>query len=172
MATDSIPLKLCGRKEKCVHPDGPLLYVQEFHRDKRSTDGLQWQCKRCLNKTSAEWRKKDKLIRPEKYKLLQARKRINRQKKGLCEHCGKPSRPGRTNCARCAEKSSIRRNPHRKYATDCVICGFPYSDVHHIDKDHNNNRPDNLISLCPNHHRMVHRNLLCILPPNRTRNSH
>ena len=38
----------------------------------------------------------------------------------------------------------------------CAICGWDLIvDVHHIDRNHNNNNPKNLIPLCPNHHRMT-----------------
>lgn len=32
-------------------------------------------------------------------------------------------------------------------------------DVHHIDKNRKNNEPENLIFVCPNHHREIHRRL-------------
>lgn len=43
---------------------------------------------------------------------------------------------------------------HKK---ECILCGFSaVVDVHHIDEDRNNNSPENLVPLCPNHHRMIH----------------
>lgn len=45
----------------------------------------------------------------------------------------------------------------KHYKQECTICGWGISvDVHHIDGDHNNDDPSNLIPLCPNHHRMAH----------------
>lgn len=39
----------------------------------------------------------------------------------------------------------------------CVICGFSkIVDMHHIDMNHDNNSPENLTALCPNHHKMAH----------------
>jgi hypothetical protein len=39
----------------------------------------------------------------------------------------------------------------------CVICGFDYIvEVHHNDCNKQNNSPENLIPLCPNHHKMFH----------------
>lgn len=39
----------------------------------------------------------------------------------------------------------------------CAICGFDkIVAIHHIDENHDNNNPHNLIPLCPNHHEMVH----------------
>lgn len=45
----------------------------------------------------------------------------------------------------------------------CAICGFDIIvDLHHKDKNKENNNKSNLIALCPNHHKMVHMNLLDI----------
>lgn len=39
----------------------------------------------------------------------------------------------------------------------CVICGEEkIVDVHHLDENRNNNKPDNLIPICPTHHRYWH----------------
>ena len=44
----------------------------------------------------------------------------------------------------------------------CVICGFDkIVEVHHLDENHNNNEPTNLVPLCPNHHQMVHSKWKC-----------
>lgn len=62
---------------------------------------------------------------------------------------------------------SIIRNLKKFYQGRCQICGCkPFADVncdltevHHIDyfsKSHNNNS-SNLIVLCPNHHRLIHK---------------
>jgi hypothetical protein len=43
----------------------------------------------------------------------------------------------------------------------CMACGYDIStDVHHWDKDVNHNQSDNLVLLCPNHHREVHIGLI------------
>lgn len=34
----------------------------------------------------------------------------------------------------------------------CAICGQPKPQLHHIDEDHDNHDPLNLLPLCPNHH--------------------
>ena len=44
---------------------------------------------------------------------------------------------------------------------ECMVCGYKISvDVHHWDKNKKNNKPSNLVLLCPNHHREVHLGLL------------
>ena len=41
--------------------------------------------------------------------------------------------------------------PHK-----CALCDWDLVvEVHHIDGDSDNNHPDNLIPLCPNHHRLT-----------------
>jgi hypothetical protein len=43
---------------------------------------------------------------------------------------------------------------HKK---ECVVCGENnIVEVHHLDENHNNNSPSNLIPLCPTHHRYWH----------------
>lgn len=44
------------------------------------------------------------------------------------------------------------------YDEKCIVCGFnEIVDVHHIDKNRENNNPTNLVFLCPNHHYVLHR---------------
>ncbi len=39
----------------------------------------------------------------------------------------------------------------------CHICGFDkIVDLHHKDGNHDNSSKDNLVALCPNHHKMIH----------------
>jgi len=46
---------------------------------------------------------------------------------------------------------------YRQITKECFICGFnSIVELHHIDGDHNNNNGNNLIGLCPNHHKMIH----------------
>lgn len=43
---------------------------------------------------------------------------------------------------------------HKK---ECIICGEKnIVEVHHLDENSNNNNPENLIPLCPTHHRYWH----------------
>lgn len=44
---------------------------------------------------------------------------------------------------------------HNSYS--CIICNFnKILDVHHVNEDNTDNRKENLIYLCPNHHKMYH----------------
>jgi len=65
--------------------------------------------------------------------------------------------------ARRYEIDRVHHPPVNVYLRPCALCGFPYSDIHHRDHEHRNDDPKNLINLCPNHHRMVHADLICLL---------
>ena len=41
--------KRCSRGDKCMHPDGPVLPLSEFHNNKASRDGKANVCKKCNN---------------------------------------------------------------------------------------------------------------------------
>lgn len=56
------------------------------------------------------------------------------------------------------------KRPHRRLVEghDCGICGFiPVDpcqmDVHHKDGDRKNNDPSNVLIVCANCHRLIHR---------------
>jgi hypothetical protein len=52
---------------------------------------------------------------------------------------------------------SYRTIAFNHWKQECAICGFDkIVSIHHIDENHENNNPTNLIPLCPNHHEMVH----------------
>lgn len=54
---------------------------------------------------------------------------------------------------------------YQKHNTNvCEICGSTNDvEVHHIDKNHNNNNPENLISLCSSCHTRVHNQSLLVI---------
>jgi len=46
---------------------------------------------------------------------------------------------------------------YKKVTSQCLICGFSkIVDLHHVDQNNKNNSEDNIIGVCPNHHRMIH----------------
>lgn len=45
----------------------------------------------------------------------------------------------------------------KNWPKSCILCGFDkVVEVHHLDNNHKNNDKNNLVPLCPNHHRMIH----------------
>ena len=56
-----------------------------------------------------------------------------------------------------AGKSNYRGICFAHHDKACVVCEEDIIvEVHHLDEDHNNNDPENLIPLCPNHHKYWH----------------
>lgn len=54
-------------------------------------------------------------------------------------------------------KLSYRVIAEKHHEKKCLVCGFDkIVEVHHVDEDHFNNKPENLVWLCPNHHQMYH----------------
>jgi len=52
---------------------------------------------------------------------------------------------------------NINPGLYKRITKSCVLCGFEkVVDLHHLDEDHKNTSPENLIGLCPNHHKMFH----------------
>src|SRR3989344_7102836 len=46
---------------------------------------------------------------------------------------------------------------YKEITKECKICGFSnFVDLHHLDHNRFNNKRENLIGLCPNHHQMLH----------------
>lgn len=70
-----------------------------------------------------------------------------------------------TFCSHKCSNSYIPHNPVSQYQAvcfkyhkkECVVCGENIViDVHHLDENHKNNTPQNLVPLCPTHHRYLH----------------
>ena len=79
----------------------------------------------------------------------------------ICKICGKEFEKKTWNQKYCSDKCSEenkRKNYLDKEITPCRICGFnKITQTHHIIKkqDYGSNEENNLIQLCPNHHKMA-----------------
>ena len=91
----------------------------------------------------------------------------------ICAHC-KRERPhqARGMCASCHNKlfhyQGIKNANYRKYhnisielyekvTKKCQLCSFDkIIELHHLDKNRKNSSENNLIGLCPNHHKLIH----------------
>lgn len=88
-----------------------------------------------------------------------------------CPVCGAPSKPNNVTCSKRCSNTHFRSGPnhgnwsgenYRKVCFDahekiCVVCGESLIvAVHHMNEDHSDNRPENLVPLCPTHHQYWH----------------
>ena len=89
-----------------------------------------------------------------------------------CPVCGKQKKHKRNaTCSyACSNKHfrSGKNNPNYKadkytnmcfeaHGKKCIVCGEEkIVAVHHVNHDHSDNRPENLVPLCPTHHQYAH----------------
>ena len=107
-------------------------------------------CYKCYKKYS--WKPKLKICK-------RCKREMPLHAKGLC--------PGCYNFVFHLEKNktwnyqknlNIDAKTYKKITKSCVLCGFDnVVDLHHLDHNTKNNSENNLIGLCPNHHKMLHR---------------
>ena len=91
----------------------------------------------------------------------------------LCKVCDSPINDYRNSKGTCSHSCSnklfrrLRNKPenYSRYTTicwkehkkECVVCGEnKVVAVHHMNEDHNDNRVENLVPLCPTHHIYMH----------------
>ncbi|MBS3098587.1 hypothetical protein J4462_00055 [Candidatus Pacearchaeota archaeon] len=81
------------------------------------------------------------------------------QAKGMCSTCyGKTFSRRHKEAYQARKFYNIDYETYKKKTQHCVICGFDkIVDLHHLDKNHENRSETNLIGLCPNHHKMIHK---------------
>jgi hypothetical protein len=98
---------------------------------------------------------------------------LNPANKKLCPVCDKPIinwKTGTTCSYSCSNKyfNRVYRNRPEKYTNyrtigfhhhtkECIICNESnIVAIHHLDENHKNNDPKNLVPLCPTHHNYMH----------------
>ena len=92
-------------------------------------------------------------------KKFTSQKREDRYKKTTCSYaCSNTYFRTGINNPNWKENSKQYRNTcfffHKK---ECVICGEnKVIEVHHMDENRSNNKPENLVPLCPTHHKYWH----------------
>lgn len=92
----------------------------------------------------------------------------------ICKRCNrKLPKHGKGMCSSCynfvfkhdgIRSDSIKKTygltveEYQKLTKECVVCGFDIiTELHHLNGNKKNNDPNNVICLCPNHHKMIHR---------------
>jgi len=86
-------------------------------------------------------------------------KQFPKKEKYFCSKSCANSQGGQANANNLEDtgKMNYRSVAERNHKKQCVVCGFTkIIEVHHINEIHDDNRVENLIFLCPNHHKMYH----------------
>ena len=109
----------------------------------------------------------DKYGKNRKYKIVEkvcpicsvkfTTKEGHPREKMTCSHkcCNTYFRTGRDNGN--WKEDSYRSTCFLEHEKKCVVCGEDkIVEVHHYDGNHDNNKPENLIPLCPTHHQYCH----------------
>ncbi|MBR9704184.1 hypothetical protein GOV12_02140 [Candidatus Pacearchaeota archaeon] len=86
------------------------------------------------------------------------KRKMPHQAKGYCPGCyNYVFHLDRAKADQCKRDHNIDYETYKKITKNCLICGFDkVVDLHHLDNKHENNNLNNLIGLCPNHHKMLH----------------
>jgi len=90
-------------------------------------------------------------IAKEKQRLNQKKRYDALKTAGLCTACGKEKAKFGVNCRRC----NSRKAKHKYAAGPCVIDGCVITHVHHVNGNHKDNRPENLVPLNPVYHELI-----------------
>ena len=91
-----------------------------------------------------------------------------------CKHCSKPIKNYKSSKGTCSKScansffkvgagngnfkgESYQYICFSHHGKKCLVCGEEkIVAVHHLNEDHNDNRPENLVPLCPTHHQYMH----------------
>jgi len=55
------------------------------------------------------------------------------------------------------KRHKISPEIYNQITKSCIVCGFDkFVELHHVDCNRHNNSKENMVGLCPNHHKMIH----------------
>lgn len=106
-------------------------------------------CKECYRKLIWEQKKKP-CLRCNRVRALHAKK--------MCSGCyNSVFKINNVRKHNILKQFGIDMDLYNKLTKECLVCGFDkVIDLHYVDHNSKNNSPDNLVGLCPNHHKMIH----------------
>lgn len=106
-------------------------------------------CRKCYLKIS--WK-------PKLVECKRCKRKLPMHAKGLCVGCYQfVFRLDNNKAWNYQKYHNISPELYKEVIKSCVICGFEkVVDLHHLDENRKNNSRENLVGLCPNHHRMFH----------------
>lgn len=122
------------------------------------------QCKNCGKMSMRHSRDlcvtcyKKLLWKPQKKICKRCKREMILHAKGLCPGCYNFVFHLETNKRQNIEKyHNLDLLIYEEKTKKCVLCGFnKIVELHHLDENRKNNSEENLVGLCPNHHKMFH----------------
>lgn len=106
-------------------------------------------CITCYKKIA--WKRKKQICK-------RCKRKMPHHAKGLCPGCYQSVfHLDRVKEFQIKKLYDINIQLYKKKTKECIICGFDkVVDLHHLDENKENNSEENLVGLCPNHHKMLH----------------
>ena len=101
-------------------------------------------------------------------KCIECRNILSKGRLKYCSDKCKKRRWGRNNYRKrkklyMSKRHGISLELYTEKTQECSICGFKeWVELHHINSNKKDNDPNNLIGLCPNHHRLAQFGLIKI----------
>ena len=143
------------------HVNGTGLRIVNTIVEKYGLDTSHFSMKAANNKFNRRYELIEKICPVCNKKFLD--KKDHEREKTTCSHsCSNTYfRSGKNNPNWKEEISQTewgyRKACFLKWEKRCILCGFDMVvEVHHLDENHFNNDPQNLVPLCPNHHKALH----------------
>lgn len=98
------------------------------------------------------------LWKPQIIKCTRCSRLLPMHAKGMCAGCYNSTfHIDKVRLQNAKRRHNVDGELYLKVIAKCVICEFDkIIDLHHLDHNHLNSSPTNLIGLCPNHHKMIH----------------
>ncbi len=98
------------------------------------------------------------LWKPKLIKCLRCERRMPNHAKGYCNGCYNSTFYIENVKVHNAKRLyNIGLELYKKLVEKCNICSFDkIVELHHLDHNRKNNAENNLVGLCPNHHKMLH----------------
>ena len=109
-------------------------------------NGLCYYCYRKLN-----WK-------PKKLICKRCKREMPIHAKGLCAGCYNfVFHLDKAKADNYKKWHNLNVETYRKITKKCIVCGFDkVVYLHHLDENKQNSSEENLVGLCPNHHKMLH----------------
>jgi hypothetical protein len=126
-----------------------MVYGECLNCKKLTEKHAKGMCITCYKKL--EWKPKLKICK-------RCKRELPHHAKGLCGGCYQTVfQLDNVKDQNYKKYHNIEPELYRKLTQKCLLCGFDkVVELHHLDKNRKNNSGDNLIGLCPNHHKMLH----------------